>query len=174
MSRDKATGIDGIPARFLRDGATEILKPITHIINISISSGKVPSEFKIVRVVPLHKKKSKTDTGNYRPVSILSCLSKVFERIIYDQLSKYLKSKNLIYDLQSGFRPSFSTDTTLTYLTDYIRKQMDRGSLTPAGTVRTMYVHCTYIVPTVRTMYVHCTYSARWDWYGHARPAKSF
>ena len=130
MSRDKATGIDGIPARFLRDGATEILKPITHIINISISRGKVPSEFKIVRVVPLHKKKSKTDAGNYRPVSILSCLSKVFERIIYHQLSKYLKSKNLIYDLQSGFRPSFSTDTTLTYLIDYTRKQMDRGSLT--------------------------------------------
>ena len=130
MSRDKATGIDGIPARFLRDGATEISKPITHIINVSISSGKVPSEFKIARVVPLHKKKSKTDAGNYRPVSILSCLSKVFERIIYDQLSEYLKSKNLIYDLQSGFRPGFSTDTTLTYLTDYIRKQMDRGSLT--------------------------------------------
>ena len=54
----------------------------------------------------------------------------MFERIIYDQLSEYLKSKNLIYDLQSGFRPGFSTDTTLTYLTDYIRKEMDRGSLT--------------------------------------------
>ena len=57
MSRDKATGIDGIPARFLRDEATAISKPITHIIKVSVSSGEVPSEFKVARVVPLHMKK---------------------------------------------------------------------------------------------------------------------
>ena len=59
MSSSKAMGIDEISARLLRDGAVEISKPITHIINLSISSGKVPSEFKVARVVPLHKKKSK-------------------------------------------------------------------------------------------------------------------
>ena len=76
LGRDKATGLDNIPARFLRDGASIIANPLTHIINLSISTGTIPEDMKSARVVPLHKKNSKTDTGNYRPVSILSCISK--------------------------------------------------------------------------------------------------
>ena len=59
--------------------------------------------------------------GNYRPVSILSVSSKNLERIMYNQLEHYLKEKGLLYKLQSGFRPSFSTGTCLTFLMDYIR-----------------------------------------------------
>ena len=64
---------------------------------------------KNARVVPLYKKQSKTEPGNYRPVSILSVTSKILERIVYNQLEHYLKENNLLYKLQSGFRPSFST-----------------------------------------------------------------
>ena len=64
---------------------------------------------KNARVVPLYKKQSKTEPGNYIPVSILSVTSKILERIVYNQLEHYLKEKNLLYKLQSGFRPSFST-----------------------------------------------------------------
>ena len=130
LGRDKATGLDNIPARFLRDGAIIIANPLTHIINLSISTGTVPEDMKSARVVPLHKKNSKTDTGNYRPVSILSCISKVLERAVYNQIELFLNKNNLLYELQSGFRPGFSTDTTLTFLTDYIRGKIDKGDLT--------------------------------------------
>ena len=71
------------------------------------------------------KKQSKTEPGNYRPVSILSVTSKILERIVYNQLEHYLKEKKLLYKLQSGFRPSFPTGrpTCLTFLMDYIYVQ---------------------------------------------------
>ncbi len=59
----KATGLDRMPARFLRDGAGIISRPVTHIINLSLCQGKVPDDFKLARVVPLHKKNSRTDVG---------------------------------------------------------------------------------------------------------------
>ena len=85
---------------------------------------------KTARVIPLYKKKSKTDPGNYRPVSILTIVSKILERVTYNQIESYMKSENLFYSFQSGFRSSFSTDTCLTHLTDQIRFQMDRGFYT--------------------------------------------
>ena len=133
LGEDKAISLNGIPARFIKDRANGIAKPIAHIINLSIDSGEVPSEMKTARVVPIHKKNSKLEAGNYRPVSILSCLSKVLERVVYNQLEEYLKTKNLIYNLQSGFRPGFSTDSTLTFLTDFIRGQMDIGYVSLQG-----------------------------------------
>ena len=69
----------------------------------------------------------KTVVVNYRPVSILSVSSKIFERVVYDQVGQYFKEKDQLYNLQFGFRTSFYTDTCLIYLTDYIRFEMDNG-----------------------------------------------
>jgi hypothetical protein len=129
LSTNKATGLDGIPARFIVDSASLIAKPIAHIINLSLIQGSVPDDLKSARVVPLYKKNDKTEVGNYRPVSILSVISKVFERVVYDQIETYLKDKQLLYDLQSGFRTGFSTDTCLIHLSDYIRFEMDKGHI---------------------------------------------
>ena len=126
----KSTGLDNLPAKFIKEVAPVICKPLTHIINLSIMSGDIPSDMKNARVVPIYKKNSKTEVGNYRPVSILSVISKIFERIVYDQLEKYLKDESLLYEFQSGFRPSFSTDTCLIHLSDYIRKEWDKGNFT--------------------------------------------
>ena len=125
---NKATGLDQLPARFLRDGADVIVPAFTHIVNLSIRLGKVPSDMKGARVVPLHKKNSTLEVGNYRPVSILSVASKILEKVAYDQLIEYLNNKRLIYNLQSGFRPSFSTDSCLMYLNDTIRREIDHGN----------------------------------------------
>ena len=85
---------------------------------------------KPARAIYLYKKNSKLEPGNYRPVSILSTLSKILERAVHIQPEIYLKEKDLFYKFQSGFRTSFSTDTCLTYLTDYIRHGMDNGLYT--------------------------------------------
>ena len=66
--------------------------------------------------------------GNYRPVSILSCMSKILEKCVYIQIEKYLDEKQLLYQYQSGFRPSFSTETGLIYLTDYVKTEISKGN----------------------------------------------
>ena len=70
LSPNKATGLDGIPARFIKDSSSIIAGPLCHIINLSIIQGVIPDDLKSARVVPLYKKNDKTDVSNYRPVSI--------------------------------------------------------------------------------------------------------
>ena len=123
----KATGHDSIPAKFLRDSAGTIAPIITHIFNLSIKQGVCPSDFKLAKVKPLHKKGCKLEPGNYRPISILPSISKVMEKIVYEQVARYLEEKKLIYEFQSGFRESHSTDTCLLYLNDRIKREVDSG-----------------------------------------------
>ena len=130
LNATKSTGLDNIPARFLKDGASILKTPITHIVNLSITTSTVPKEFKIAKVKPLYKKSKQTDVGNYRPVSILNIVSKVMEKAIYIQLENYLVQNNLLYKHQSGFRQSFSTDSCLIHLLDFIKCQSSRGLYT--------------------------------------------
>ena len=71
LDANKANGLDGIPARFIKDSASIVTVPIAHIINLSVITGGVPDDLKSALVVPLFKKNDNTETGNYRPVSIL-------------------------------------------------------------------------------------------------------
>ena len=127
LQPNKATGLDNIPTRFLRDAATAIAPIVAQITNLSISQCHVPQDFKLARVIPLHKKGSKLEPGNYRPVSILCSISKVVERLIQEQINSYLSEHKLLFEFQSGFRTSHSTDTCLMYLTDYIKREVDAG-----------------------------------------------
>ena len=86
LSPRKATGLDDLPARFIRDGAEGIAYPISNIFNLSLKKSAVPDEMKTARVILLYKKNSKLEPGNYRPVSILSTLSKILERAVHIQL----------------------------------------------------------------------------------------
>ena len=83
LSPRKATSLDDLPARFILDG---IAYPISYIINLSLKKGVVPDEMKTARVIPLYKKNSKLEPGNYRPVAILSTLSKISKRAVHIQL----------------------------------------------------------------------------------------
>ena len=127
LNISKATGIDGFKPKFLKDGADVIKGPVTHIINLSLESGLVPNGLKSAIVKPLYKKGSRLDVGNYRPVSILPTISKIMERAVYLQMEKHLKDKNILYEFQSGFRASYSTDTCLINLQDGIRIDISQG-----------------------------------------------
>ena len=130
LKLDKSMGLDDISPRFLKDGAEFLVEPVSHIINLSLTSEVFPSSFKKARVKPLYKKGSRLDVGNYRPVSILPVLSKILERAVNDQLNEYLTKKGLLYDFQSGFRKGFSTETCLMNLCDYVKMETSKGNFT--------------------------------------------
>ena len=128
----KATGLDGIPARFLKDSAAVIAPTVTFLVNLSLSTGSVPDEWKKARVVPPYKSGGRENMDNYRPISILPVLSKILEKAVNSQLQQYLKTFDILSPTQSGFRQHHSTESAVIYFTDEIRRHADAGRLTGA------------------------------------------
>ena len=114
---NKATGLDGISARLLKEAGPVIVRSLTHIINLSVRSGYFPDKWKISKVLPVYKENIKSDANNYTPISILPIVSKIIEKVIFNQFYEYLISKNLLADSQHGFRRMYSTLTALLELT---------------------------------------------------------
>ena len=109
----KATGVDKIPAKVLKLAAPVITNSITKIFNCCIETGEFPLDWRIAKVTSLHQKGPKNLLDNYRPISILLIISKVFKRIVYDQFYKYLASHNLLSTHQFGFRRFYSIMSAL-------------------------------------------------------------
>ena len=130
LSISKAPGIDNIPALFLHDGVSVLCKPITQLVNLSISVAEFPNKCKVAKVKPLFKKGSKIEPQNYRPISLLPVMSKVFEQVIHEQTQTFLENHNLFLKFPSGFRKKHSTDTCLSYLWDKIATGFDQGKYT--------------------------------------------
>ena len=91
--------------------------------------GVFPSVFKTAKVVPIFKKDSKLDYSNYHPISLLSNIEKILEKLMYKRLYTFLDNKNIIYDLQFGFRQQYSTSHVLINITENIRKVLDDGNI---------------------------------------------
>ena len=94
---------------------------------MSFTSGVFPYALKIAKVVPVDKKDSKLEFSNYRPISLLSNLDKILEKLMYTRIFKFLNNDNLFYPLQFGFRQNDSTTHPLISLTETIRKYLDEG-----------------------------------------------
>jgi hypothetical protein len=127
ISTSKATGIDQIPGKILKLAAPAITQSITMLFNYSIVTESFPSEWKISKVIPLHKSVPRNLLDNYRPISILPAISKVFEKTLYKQLFNHLNANNLISKFQFGFRPLHSTADTLLHSTNEWYSNMDHG-----------------------------------------------
>ena len=127
LNSSKATGLDLLSPRFVKDGAVVTVSPLTRILNLSLKFGELPDDIKEARVTTIHKKNSKLDAGNYQPVLIPSTISNLFERIVYNQLDDYLRAHKLLYQYQSDFRSVYFADICLVNLTDYIKQEQDKG-----------------------------------------------
>ncbi|KAK3525830.1 hypothetical protein QTP70_010668 [Hemibagrus guttatus] len=112
--------LDPIPSAMLQTISPDLLPFITTVINGSLTSGHVPTAFKKARVIPILKKPAldPSDISNYRPVSLLSFISKILERVVCNQLSDYLMQNNLHDPNQSGFKAAHSTETALLAVTE--------------------------------------------------------
>ena len=83
LDSKKSAGHDGFTAKFLKVSSPIIVDSLTEIFNNSISTGKYPDEMKIAKCIPIYKKGKRNDPSNYRPISILSTINKIFEKILY-------------------------------------------------------------------------------------------
>ena len=117
LNPSKAAGIDNLSGKFLKDDGHVLARPISQLCNLSIKLNSFPRSCKIAKAKPLLKKGSKTDPQNYSPISLLSLLSKIIERIVHDQTGEFLRKNKLLYRFQLGFRKSYSTNTCLGHLT---------------------------------------------------------
>ena len=120
-------GHDGISNKFLKEIKYEIANSLTIIMNQSIAYGQFPDLLKLAKVIPFHKKDNIHLFDNYRPVSILPSISKVFEKVLYNQIYDYFTEKKLFYQSQYGFRSGYSTELAALELVDRVVKEMDKG-----------------------------------------------
>ncbi|XP_048580104.1 uncharacterized protein LOC116603374 isoform X1 [Nematostella vectensis] len=126
LSNAKATGIDKISGKILKCAAHAISPSLTYIFNNSIISNCFPDEWKMARVLPLFKKGSKTIPDNYRPISILPVISKLMEKIMYEQLYDHFTANQILSEQQFGFRRLHSTVSALLDSTNSWYINMDR------------------------------------------------
>ena len=129
IDEKKATGLDMIPSKLLKMAASIVTPSLTAIFTKSIITGIYPTEWKMARVTPVFKKGEKSDLNNYRPISVIPVVSKVFEKIVYDQLYQYLNDNQLLSSCQSGFRSLHSTLTALLEATNSWSVSIDNGFL---------------------------------------------
>ncbi|CAB4029272.1 Hypothetical predicted protein, partial [Paramuricea clavata] len=126
LSPSKATGPDGIPAYLLKRCSEVIAPSLTVIFELSLQQGVFPSEWKSANVVPIPKKGDAHEVTNYRPVSLLSQVSKVLERLIFRQVSSFIKDS--LYDIQHGFRCNRSCVTQLLNVFHDLGRALDSGN----------------------------------------------
>ncbi|CAB4033903.1 Hypothetical predicted protein [Paramuricea clavata] len=155
LDTTKATGPDGIPSRLLKETAWQIAPSLTQIFNKSLSCGEIPDEWKLANIVPVHKKGEKSQVENYRPISLLSIISKVLERCVLRNIRDHLLQ--LINDSQHGFIPGKSCTTQLLEVLDYIGSLLDGGKQTDVVYMDMSKafdkVHHKYLISKLRNVY---------------------
>ena len=119
-----------VPNQFIKIVSQPLSKPLSYIFNESITTGVFPDSFKISKVIPVYKNGCVTDTGNHRPISILSPFTKVFERLVYNQLISFFEKNAILYQYQFGFRKGHSTEQAILELTDQLKTNIDNQKIT--------------------------------------------
>ena len=131
-SSSKSCDLDPIPTSVLKNCLDILIIPITDIINISMETSTFPQNFKEAHVRPLLKKTSlhKNELKNYRPVSNLSFISKILEKIVANRLQAHIKNNHLCNPLQSAYMKHHSTESALLKVHNDIIISMDKGEVT--------------------------------------------
>ena len=127
--KHSSPGWDGMPAHICIPPVDLYIKPLTFIINNSMSEGIFPDEMKLAKVIPIFKSGDKTMISNYRPISVLPFFSKIFEKIMYNHLLDFINENGILYKFQFGFRQKYSTNHAIILLVEKIRNALSTGKI---------------------------------------------
>jgi Holliday junction resolvase RusA-like endonuclease len=122
-------GVDEMSFKFIKQIKDVLKSPLSHIINQTLHTGIFPARLKQAKIIPIYKKNDIYIMDNYRPISILPALSKVFEKIMLDQLTSHFKKLNLIFGNQYGFRKGHSTEHAVLENIDRIVENLENGHI---------------------------------------------
>ena len=132
MPHKNSFGHDGISSKLIKLMKPIISGPLELIINDMLDTGIFPDQLKIAKVIPIYKKNDKNLFNNYRPISILPVISKIFEKVIYQQIYEHMEKLKLLFEFQYGFRRGHSTEHAALHLIDKVICDMDKGEI-PIG-----------------------------------------
>ncbi|XP_057310647.1 uncharacterized protein LOC130648610 [Hydractinia symbiolongicarpus] len=132
LKRKRSVGLDDLPSWLLEDCMEVIASPLTYIINMSFETLTFSSDWKLTKVLPLFKSRAKSSVNNYRPISVIPAISKVIEKVVHEQLTTYLESKNFIKNNQFGSRPHHSTELAATIFIDTVKLKVNDGKMVGA------------------------------------------
>ena len=118
LKSSKSCGIDNIDSYVIKLAEDELLPPITHLVNLSLKYKIFPNQWKLAKVIPLHKKDDPLEAKNYRPVALLPITSKILERAVFAQVVEYFEGNNLFHPSHHGFRSMHNTGTALLQMFD--------------------------------------------------------
>lgn len=127
LNVNRSAGVDRISARIIKSNKVFFVKPLTHIFNLSLTTGIFPKHFKNALVRPIFKKGDKTLVDNYRPISLISNFAKLLEKIIKAQLSDFLTRNNIISPNQFGFQKAVGTQDAIVKLTSEVCMALDQS-----------------------------------------------
>ena len=127
LKNTKSCGIDNIDSYILKLAKYELVPSITHIVNLSITQGHFPQQWKLAKIVALHKKQNRCLPENYRPVALLCVLSKILEKAVSQQVIDYMENNSIFHPSHHGFRGQHSTCTALLEMHDGWLNAMNRG-----------------------------------------------
>ena len=129
LAAKNSCGPDNISSILLKRLATHVVSPLTVMINQSLCTGIFPEKLKVAKVIPLYKKGDNHLFDNYRPISLLSTVSKIFEKTVFTQVYNYFCAHKLFYESQYGFRKCHSTELAAIELVDRLCNYLDAGKV---------------------------------------------
>ena len=124
---NKSSGPSDVPINVLRISAPIIVPHLVKIFNLSFLTGIFPDFMKLAKIIPIFKAGSKSLVTNYRPISLLSVFSKIFEKIVHEQLYNFIIANSVLFESQFGFQKGKSTAHSLIEIVENIRNCMDNS-----------------------------------------------
>ena len=123
--KNKTFGPNTYPVKVLKSISNPISPVLSHLVNTSLESGEFPNSLKTARVTPIFKSGNHNDLSNYRPISVLPLLSKIYEKVVYRQIYEFLERKDILFKNQFGFRCKKSTTNAIVNQLEYLYNHLD-------------------------------------------------
>lgn len=125
MENKNSSGYDDMPSKIIKDNIDILAEPLSYLFNACINQGIFPDQLKISKIIPVHKKLSKSDVNNYRPIALPPILSKIFEKLIKVQLMTHLNTNKLLNGRQFGYQKGVGTSDAIDTMIDDITRRLN-------------------------------------------------